>query len=244
MSETLKEREKLIEAEMKKKAFGWAQDEVKKAKAESEESSRRQTIELESLRKRDEEARQKEMEFLRKSQEFEMRHKNLELEKEKALIAERKRLEEEFAMRVKSEQSVEMERMRLDYDKRLAEEQKKAEILKKSLDDAQMKANQGSMQIQGEIQENALRDILTRHFAIDIVDDIATGAKGADLIQNVRDNLGQTSGVIVWESKNTKGWSDGWVDKLKEDRLRVKADIAVIVSAVLPGEVKHFGLYK
>jgi hypothetical protein len=84
------------------------------------------------------------------------------------------------------------------------------------------------------MQENAIKEMLAREFPYDTIDDVPTGIKGADLIQTVRDSLGHSVGVIAWESKNTKAWSDSWVEKLKEDRLRVNASVSVIVSNVLP----------
>jgi hypothetical protein len=90
------------------------------------------------------------------------------------------------------------------------------------------------MQIQGEIQEDALKQLLGTHFPVDIISDVEKGIKGADLVQEVRNEFGQSIGIIAWESKNTKAWSDSWVDKLKEDRLRVNASVSVIVSSVLP----------
>lgn len=100
------------------------------------------------------------------------------------------------------------------------------------------------MQIQGEVQEDALKELLVSHFPIDGIRDVEKGIKGADIIQEVRNSYGQGVGVIAWESKSTKAWSDGWVDKLKEDRLRVGASLSVIVSSVLPEGIQHFGLYK
>lgn len=155
----------------------WAQEEVKKARSEANEQARIQSIELESLRKRDEEARRKELEFLREKQELENRQKNLEIEKERAIIEAKKKMEEEISLEIQRRQSLELDRIKLDFDKRLAEEMKKAEVLKRALDDATMKANQGSMQIQGEIQENALKELLLRHFPLDTVDDVPTGIK-------------------------------------------------------------------
>ena len=152
IEERLKEREEALKASLKadadRRALSWAQDEVKKAKLEAIEQAKVQNVELESLRKRDEEARAKELEFLRERQQMENRQKNLEIEKERAIIDARKKMEEEINIESQKRQSIEIERLRLDFDKRLAEEQKKADILKKSLDDATMKANQGSMQIQ------------------------------------------------------------------------------------------------
>lgn len=65
--------------------------------------------------------------------------------------------------------------------------------------------------------------MLQAEFIFDVISDVEKGIKGADIIQEVRNEYGQSVGVIAWESKNTKAWSDSWVDKLKEDRLRVNA---------------------
>ncbi len=100
------------------------------------------------------------------------------------------------------------------------------------------------MQIQGELQEDALKELLISTFPFDHITDVEKGIKGADLVQEVRSDFGQIAGNIAWESKNTKAWSDGWVEKLKEDRLRVGAGVAVIVSSVLPEGVKNFGIYR
>lgn len=245
---TRRELEKAMQDELKKK-----EEEIKKEmwiKAQSaaskkiEEENREKLIELENLRKRDEESRKKEIEFLRERAGFEQKQKDLELEKEKAVLEARKVLEAELAERVKKDQEIQMERIALEFEKKLQEKDKQIEQVQRSLEDANRKANQGSMQIQGDIQENALKDTLSREFPIDTVDDVPTGIKGADLIQTVRSEFGKTVGVIAWESKNTKAWSDSWVEKLKEDRLRVNASVSIIVSTTLPEGIRHFGLYK
>lgn len=100
------------------------------------------------------------------------------------------------------------------------------------------------MQIQGELQEDALKEILSAQFPMDIISDVEKGIKGADLVQEIRSDFGHFAGNIAWESKNTKSWSDAWVEKLKEDRLRVGAGVAVIVSSALPEGIKNFGIYK
>lgn len=233
-----------IEADMKKRAFAWAQEEVKKAEAKAQEESQKQSIELESLRKRDEESRKKEMDFLRQSQEFEQVKKNQAFEIEKAKMEERKKLEVELQKQAEDKSKFETDKMRLEYEKRMAEMQKQLEMTQKAVEDANRKANQGSMQIQWEIQEDALKELLAQNFPIDIISDVEKGIKWADIIQEVRNDFGQSVGVIAWESKNTKAWSDSWVEKLKEDRLRVNADVSILVTAVLPKEVDKFGLYK
>lgn len=233
-----------VEADMKKRAFTWAQEEVKKAELKAKEESQKQTLELETLRKRDEEARRKEMEFLRQSQEFENMKKNQALELERAKMEERKKVEEEAKKQAEERAKFDTEKMRLESDKRIAELQKQLEMTQRAVEDANRKANQGSMQIQGEIQEDALKEVLSQNFPIDIISDVEKGIKWADIIQEVRSEFGQSVGIIAWESKNTKAWSDSWVEKLKEDRLRVNADISILVTAVMPKGIEKFGLYK
>ncbi len=251
MSERLKAREVELESKLRaeakadadKRAAEWAKKQIELSKTETAEQVKIQNMELEFLRKRDEDAQKKELDFMRERQEMESRQKNLEIEKERAIFDARKKMEEEIFLESQKRQSVEMERLRLDFDKRIAEEQKKADILKKALDDATMKANQGSMQIQWEIQENALKEVLMRNFPLDTVDDVPTGIKWADLVHTVRWPRGNVVWVIAWESKNTKTWSDLWAEKLKEDRLRVNAAVSIIVSNVLPKDVEHFWPY-
>ena len=80
-------------------------------------------------------------------------------------------------------------------------------------------------------------------FRGDEISDVPTGIRGADLIQTVRNDRGRSAGIILWESKNTKAFSAEWIKKLKDDRVIAKADVCIIVSSVLPDDIKHFGLY-
>jgi hypothetical protein len=240
-------REKLqkeLKVDADKRALAWAQEQIEKAKKEEQEKSQKQSIELESLRKRDEESRRKEMEFLKQSQEFENMKKNQSLELERAKMEERKKVEEESKKQAEDRAKFENDKMKLEYEKRMAEMQKQLEMTQRAVEDANRKANQWSMQIQGEIQEDALKWLLETSFPIDIISDVEKGIKWADIIQEVRNEFGQSVGIIAWESKNTKAWSDGWVEKLKEDRLRVNADVSILVTAVLPKDIEKFGLYR
>lgn len=242
------ELEKKLQAEIKadsdKRALTWAQEQIAKARLESEENARKQSIELESLRKRDEEWRKKEEQFLRQQNEFEMLKKNLELEKDRARIEERKKLEEEFAKQTQDKLKLELEKQDLETDKKLRAKDEQIAQMQRAIEDAKRKGEQGSMQIQWEIQEDALKELLGHNFPIDNITDVEKGIKWADIIQEVRNDFGQSVGIIAWESKNTKAWSDSWVEKLKEDRLRVNADVSILVTAVLPKDVEKFGLYK
>lgn len=111
----------------------------------------------------------------------------------------------------------------------------------KSIEDAKRKAEQGSMQIQGESLELAIEAWLSSQFPFDTVDEVKKGAFGADCVQTIHTRELQNCGTICYESKNTKAWSDGWVTKLKQDMLKVNADIGVLVTSVYPNGMERMG---
>jgi hypothetical protein len=121
----------------------------------------------------------------------------------------------------------------LEKDQTIASMQQKIEELKQ-------KAEQGSQQLQGEVQELELEGLLQVKFPFDTIERIAKGDFGGDALQRVRNHSGQGAGVILWESKRTKNWSDVWLVKLREDQRQAKADISVLVSQVLPKGVETF----
>lgn len=233
-----------IKADSDKRALAWAQDQIAKAKTEAEEQAKKQSIELENLKKFEIDARKKETDFLRQQSEFDMLKKNLEIEKDKARFEERKKLEEEFNKQSQDKIKLEIEKIAFENEKKLRAKDEQIQQMQRSIEDAKRKWDQWSMQIQGEIQEDALKSLLESNFPIDNISDVEKWIKWADIIQEVRSEYWQSVGIIAWESKNTKAWSDGWVDKLKEDRLRVNADISILVTAVLPKWVEKFWLYK
>ena len=96
--------------------------------------------------------------------------------------------------------------------------------------------------MQGEAQEVVLREALSAAFPIDVIDDVPKGVNGADLVQTVRGGNGRDCGAIVWESKRTRTWSDGWLAKVRDDQREAGAACAVIVTQVLPGDIRSFGL--
>jgi len=109
------------------------------------------------------------------------------------------------------------------------------EIMKK-------KAEQGSMQLQGEVQELILEELLRATFAFDLIEEVGKGIRGADVIHTVRNNIGKECGKIIYESKRTKTFSDTWIDKLKNDLRGQRADIALIVTESMPKDMSCFGI--
>ena len=123
---------------------------------------------------------------------------------------------------------------------KLAEKDQAIESMRKKIDELKIKAEQGSQQLQGEVQEIALERLLPAEFPGDVVKPVAKGVKGADVLQHVFDNTGRECGTILWESKRTKNWSDKWLSKVVDDQQEAKANCACIVSAALPDAVQHF----
>lgn len=220
LQETVKEQ---LEAE-KKKIWVVAQQKAKE-KADEENSVKFKELEEENKKKTEElrKAEQQELELRKKTREIEERSAKLELEVQRKIDEERKKIAEDAKKQADD-----------DSRSKIMEMQKQLQDAAKANDDLKRKLEQGSMQIQGEVQEDDLKQLLQIAFPLDQISDVEKGVKGADLIQVVMNNLGQQCGVILWESKNTQSWKDEWVKKLKEDQNIVKADVCVIVSKVLP----------
>ncbi|MDD2871120.1 MAG: DUF2130 domain-containing protein [Candidatus Gracilibacteria bacterium] len=231
--------------EMRKKAQEYAEKKADEERKKVELEMRDMKERLEKSEKEQMEAKKKELEFMRKQRELEDKEKNFELEMEKKMFEERKKIEasveEKLKENSKKEMDEKMEKIQEENRKKEMEMMKQQEQMKKTIDELKRKAEQGSQQIQGDIQEDDLKNAISQAFPIDSIEDVPTGVKGADLIQKVKNNIGQDAGVIIWESKNTKSWTDGWIPKLKDDKLKINAQIAILVTTVLPKDMKEFG---
>ena len=161
---------------------------------------------------------------------LEERGRELDLEVARKVDAEKQRLEESIRRTVGEEQSL-----------KVKEKDKQIDDLKKLLDEAKRKSEQGSQETQGEVLELDIQALLQQHFPHDAINPVPKGVRGADLIQEVRDGALRPCGTIIWETKNTKHWQPGWLDKLKEDQRAVGANLAVLVSVALPTECGEFG---
>jgi hypothetical protein len=211
-------------------------EETRKAKLASAaelETKTRELAELQDVLKvRDEKLAQAQLaqaEVMRKQRELEDARRELELTVEKRVqeglndvrtVAKRE-AEEGLKLKV------------MEKDQTIASMQQKIEELKQ-------KAEQGSQQLQGEVQELELENLLSAKFPFDSIEPVAKGEFGGDLLQRVVSQTGQQCGSILWESKRTKNWSDGWLSKLREDQRAAKAEISVLVSQVLPKGIESF----
>jgi hypothetical protein len=182
-------------------------------------------------------ARQREFEFLQKEQQLKSREVELELELERKLLKER----EQLSVQIRNEENARTTIKETEFQMRLAEYEKKMKDQEKLIDEMKRKAEQGSMQLQGEVQELALEDILKVAFPFDRIVPVGKGVRGADCVQTICNPFGNDCGKIIYESKRTKDFSADWIDKLKADMRSQAADIAVIVTQTLPKEMERFG---
>jgi len=125
---------------------------------------------------------------------------------------------------------------------KVAERDEKISSMTKQIEDLKRRAEQGSQQLQGEVQELELESLLAAKFPFDNIEPVPKGEFGGDALQRVVSPAGQPCGTILWESKRTKNWSDGWLTKLRDDQRSAKAEVAVIISQVLPKGVETFEL--
>ncbi len=156
---------------------------------------------------------------------------SISLEKEREL--NEKLASERIKIRQQAEESNEM---------KIKELEKKLEDQKKLADEMKRKAEQGSIQLQGEVQELAIEDILNSIFPFDEIKEVPKGVKGADVVHTVRNKLGSDCGIILYESKRTKSFNNEWITKLKSDAVLVKADMCILVSEVIPDSIDKVGL--
>jgi len=240
-----------LEKEFEKEREDMRKKAIEFAKAEAEKQAQKDSKQMEDLKniideqkKQKEESDKQELELRKRGRELEEKDKNRELEMNRKIDEEKKKIEEKISWELKEKWAKDlddrMKEIQEEFRKKELEYQKQNEQMKKSLDDAKRKAEQSSQQIQWDIQEDDLKNAISSAFPIDEITDVPTWVKGADLIQIVKNNIWQKSWVIVWESKNTKTWTDSWIMKLKEDKLKVKWNIAVLVTSVLPKQIENF----
>jgi len=203
---------------------------AEKVKAQSEIETKLLKDELEEKNKLLEQARQVEVEIRKAKNKLEDEKRAFEVEKMRQLDAERDKIKQDV-VKILSE----------EHQLKDAEKDKKMADMLKTIEEMKRKAQQGSQQLQGEVLELELEQLLVREFPFDEITSVAKGVNGADVLQKVRDSRGKVCGTITWESKRTKAWSDGWISKLKDDQRTAKADVAVLVSVILPNGIQSFG---
>jgi hypothetical protein len=178
-----------------------------------------------------EEARRLELSMRKREREFARKQQELELTVAREIDNERTRLVTETQERLADEHRL-----------KDAEKERQLGDMRRQIEDLKRKAEQGSQQLQGEAGEGELESLLRANFPSDEISAIGQGVRGADVHQVVIDPRGGKIGAILWECKNTRNWSDGWIAKLKQDQRSLHADVAVLVTATLPKGCTRFAL--
>ena len=168
------------------------------------------------------------------------------LRRERALEEQKRELELTIEQRVNASIDDIRRKARQEADEsarlKVVEKDQTIESMARTIEELKRKAEQGSQQVQGEALEANLEEMLRDRFPADAIEPVAKGQLGADLVQRVNAAIGSAAGIVLWELKRTKTWSDGWLPKLREDQRRCGADVALIISEAMPKHVEHFDL--
>jgi hypothetical protein len=176
-------------------------------------------------------ARKVEMGLRKRERELERKQQDLEITVARQIDGERRRIVAETQERLSEEHRL-----------KDAEKEQQLADMRRQIEGLKRKAEQGSQQLQGEAGEGELEALLRSGFPSDEISTIGQGVRGADVHQVVVDARGRRCGAILWECKNARNWSDGWIAKLKDDQRSLRADVAVLVSATLPKGCSRFTL--
>ena len=207
----------------------------KQAFANDLEQRSREIAELQAILKSQEakltEAQKTQADLLRKQRELDDAKRELDLTIEK-------RVQEGLSVTRQQARKEAEDEQRL----KVLEREQTIAAMQKQIEDLKRRSEQGSQQLQGEVQELELENLLRNKFPFDAIEPVPKGEFGGDVLHRVVGLNGQPSGTILWEFKRTKNWSDSWLVKLRDDQRAAKAEIAVIVSQVLPKGVETFDL--
>ncbi len=190
-----------------------------------------QEEELNANAKKLQDFQQKEIEMERYKRNIAEREKNMEFEFEKKMNSMKSEMEEQISKRIFSQSQFQ-----------IAEKDKQIEDMKKQVEVMKRKADQGSMQLQGEVQELAIEEFLKENYPLDQIEEIKKGARGGDCLQIVNTRIHLNCGTIYYESKRTKDFSPGWIEKFKSDMRTKNADLGVLVTQAMPKDLDRLGL--
>ena len=177
------------------------------------------------------EAQRAQAEALRKQRELDDRTRELDVTIEKRVQAS----QAELTAKARQDAADELR-------SQVSQKDTQIESLGRTVEELKRKLEQGSQQTQGEAFELELENLLQGKFPLDLIEPVAKGETGGDIVQTVNAQLGSPAGVILWELKNTKNWSDSWLPKLRDNKRAANADVALIISTALPKGVETFDL--
>ncbi len=233
--------------EKKKRENELFQDKLnQKVKEEKEHIEKRLRLQLETEQQDQIKLMQNELN-LKQEQLKELNRTKAEIEqlkREKDMVKEQTLMEAEKALSTKlNEERDKIKKLEQDRTELTIKElQKQLEDQKRLTEEMKRKQEQGSMQLQGEVQELAIEEWLMSQFPLDTIDEIKKGARGGDCVQIVNTRTKQNCGTIYYESKRTKDFQPSWIEKFKTD-IRIKgANIGVLVTDVYPSDMQRMGL--
>ena len=221
----------IIQAELKNERIKLAE----KLKAEAAEQARLKveqlTHSLEEQRVENTRLKRQELDLLSREQKLQHQQEQSRLELERQLLSRVRVAEQEIRDQFQSQQEL----LKVEYEKRLSDQ-------KKLLVEMNRKIEQGSVQMQGEVQEMVIEQYLNQTFSHDRIDAIKAGARGGDCLHTVMTDQMIPCGTIYYESKRTKAFQHSWIEKLKADVRLHKADIGVLITQTMPRDIPQMGL--
>ena len=226
----VEELEKKHQEALEKQKVELEERTAKRIKDELELKLREKEMEKEESDKRTKELQEQLLTYIKTNNELKEKDRARELELQKKLSEESEKIRAKALEEAEKENKLKM----MEKDKQLQDALKEAEDMKRKL-------QQGSQQAQGEVFELEFETLLAQQYPNDKIVPVGKGVKGGDIIHEIWDSKGNYVGKILWELKNTKAWSEGWVDKLKADKRAINADEAILISEVMPTDMKLAG---
>jgi hypothetical protein len=215
--------------EMKQKVFA---DSEKKLKEQFELQLKHAEEEAVENKERNKKLTEQIAQMMKEMRDMRIKNEEVQVEMEKRLAEEQEKIRASAQKKAEEEQHG-----------KIAEKDKQLNDALKEIEEMRRKLQQGSQQTQGEAFELEFESMLQEVYKNDKILPVGKGIKGGDIIQEVWDNKGNYNGKILWELKNTKAWSENFVDKLRSDQREEKADEAVLISEVLPADLKIAGYH-
>lgn len=206
--------------------------EAKKTQEKYELEMKQLLDEIKQRKEENQQLKSKQLDLLKREEKFADEKKEFELKLQQERLVIKNELEE----KLKKETALEIEF-------KLKQKDEQIEQIRKQLEEANRKATQGSMQIQGETQEHLIENYLKDNFPFDEIKEVPKGKRGADCLQLINTRSKVNCGTIIYESKNTKTWSNDWIDKLKQDKIQANADVAVLVTQVFPKNIERITFF-
>ena len=239
------EKLKVQKEKEKEQAIEDALNEQKKEFKQKEEKIREKVLEeqKEAYETLQEELNEK-SEQLKNFNKLQADYLRLEREKKEQEEKIKAKAEEEYGIKLAEQKQQLKQAAEEEYELRIKELEKKLKDQIELTEEMKKRQEQGSMQLQGEVQELAIEEYLRQNFIFDDVQEVGKGDMGADSLLIVKSEFQQVCGTIYFESKRTKTFKEDWIPKFKNDIQEKGADIGVLVTAIYPKDMTRMGVYK